>query len=273
MFNRALRNHTFLFGLLIIILFALLAAFPEYIAPHEPTTILSDSGIQPQSTKYPLGLDNLGRDVLSRVVYGARASFIVSFGSVTIALLIGVSLGLISGYVGGIVDIVICRILDAILAFPILLFAILTLALLGGSYTNLILTIGLIYMPYFARLARGSTLSIAKKEYVESSRAVGSSTWRIVTRTILPNIIVPITVQSSLALGVSMLIEANLSFLGLGVQPPTPSWGRMILESALYIRQNLLFMLTPGLCIFITILAYNLVGDGLRDILDPKLMD
>ncbi|GAH04459.1 unnamed protein product, partial [marine sediment metagenome] len=219
-----------------------------------------------------LGLDNLGRDILSRTIFGARASILVALGAVLFAMIIGISLGLISGYVGGWVDNVISRLLDSILAFPVLLFAIMVLAFLGGTATNLVFTIGFIYMPYFARLARGSTLSVKKRDFVEASRSIGSSDFRIVFRSILPNIIVPITVQISLALGVSMLVEANLSFLGLGVQPPTPSWGRMILESAIYIRVNPYYMLAPGICIFLAILAFNLFGDGLRDVLDPKLL-
>jgi peptide/nickel transport system permease protein len=270
--RRALRHRLLLVGLAIVAVFVFMAVFPQVLAPYDPLEILSINGIQPPSAQYKLGLDNLGRDILSRTIYGARASLLVSLGAVSVALLIGASLGLFSGYVGGSVDNLISRALDSILAFPVLLFAILVLAFLGGVATNLVLTIGFIYMPYFARLARGSTLAVKEREFVLASRAVGARPRRIVLRSILPNIAVPITVQISLALGVAMLVEANLSFLGLGVQPPTPSWGRMILESAIYIRINPWYMLAPGICIFLAILAFNLVGDGLRDVLDPRLM-
>jgi ABC-type dipeptide/oligopeptide/nickel transport system permease subunit len=270
--RRALRHYPLLFGLLVIVLTGFAAVFPQLLAPHNPLETLSRDGIVPASAEYWLGLDHLGRDVLSRTIYGARASLSIALGSVVVAIVIGVPLGLLSGYLGGWVDNVITRLLDAILAFPVLLFAILVLAFLGGVATNLILTIGFIYMPYFARLARGSTLAVKQREFVEASRAVGAGRLRLLFRCILPNIVVPITVQVSLALGVAMLVEANLSFLGLGVQPPTPSWGRMILESAIYIRVNPWYMLAPGLCIFMTILSFNLIGDGLRDVVDPRLL-
>lgn len=269
--GRILRHRVLLFGLVTVILFAVVAAFPQVLAPFDPLEIQSKDGIEPPSAQYLLGLDNLGRDVLSRTVYGARASLLVALGAVTVALLIGVPLGLFSGYAGGWFDNIVSRVLDSILAFPVLLFAILVLAFLGGVATNLVLTIGFIYMPYFARLARGSTLAVKQRQFVEASRAVGAGRRWLVFMIILPNIVVPITVQISLALGVAMLVEANLSFLGLGVQPPTPSWGRMILDSAIYIRVNPWYMLAPGICIFIVILAFNVVGDGLRDVLDPRL--
>lgn len=270
--RRALRHRVLVCGLLVIATFVLMAIFSDIVAPRNPYEILSTSGVEAPSGHYPLGLDNLGRDVLSRTIHGARASLLVALGAVTVALVIGVPLGLLSGYVGGRLDNLICRLMDSILAFPVLLFAILVLAFLGGAASNLVLTIGFIYMPYFSRLARGSTLAVKQREYVEASRAVGAGHAWLLSRTILPNIVVPITVQISLALGVSMLVEANLSFLGLGVQPPIPSWGRMILESAIYVRINPWFMLAPGFCIFLVIMAFNLVGDGLRDILDPQLL-
>jgi len=270
--KRVLHHRTLLLGIFILLVAIFAALFPQVICSYDPLDILDTQGIRSPSSQYLLGLDNLGRDIFSRTIYGARASILVALGAVSVALIIGVTLGLISGYVGGWFDNLICRLLDSILAFPILLFAIMILAFLGGSATNLVFTIGLIYMPYFARLARGSTLSVKKREFVEASKAIGSSNLRIILRTIFPNILVPITVQASIALGVSMLVEANLSFLGLGVQPPTPSWGRMILESAIYIRVNPWYMLAPGICIFLTILAFNLVGDGLRDVIDPKLL-
>jgi ABC-type dipeptide/oligopeptide/nickel transport system permease subunit len=269
--NRTLRHRVLLIGLIIVALFVIVAAVPQVFAPYDPLKIQSKDGIEPPSAQYLLGLDNLGRDILSRTIYGARASLLVALGAVTVALLIGVPLGLVSGYVGGWFDNVVSRILDSILAFPVLLFAILVLAFLGGVATNLVLTIGFIYMPYFARLARGSTLAVKQRQFVEASRAVGATRRWLVFIVILPNIVVPITVQISLALGVAMLVEANLSFLGLGVQPPTPSWGRMILDSAIYIRVNPWYMLAPGICIFLVILAFNVVGDGLRDVLDPRL--
>jgi peptide/nickel transport system permease protein len=269
---RARRHPSFVIGLLIVSCLTFAALFPQVLAPHDPLELLSKSGLQPASGQYLLGLDHLGRDVLSRTIYGTRTSILVALGAVLIAFSIGAPIGLFSGFRGGWIGNVINRSLDAIMAFPVLLFAILVLAFLGGTATNLVLTIGFIYIPYFARLARGSTLAVKEREFVQASRSVGASNRRLIFRNILPNISVPLIVQFSLALGVAMLVEANLSFLGLGVQPPTPSWGRMILESAIYMRANPWYMLAPGICIFVAIMGFNLLGDGLRDVVDPRLL-
>ena len=268
---RVRRHPSFVGGLLIVSCLTFVALFPQLLAPHDPLEILSKTGIQAPSSQYLLGLDHLGRDVLSRTVYGTRTSILVALGAVTIAFVFGSPIGLFSGFRGGWLGNVINRSLDAILAFPVLLFAILVLAFLGGTATNLVLTIGFIYLPYFARIARGSTLAVKEREFVQASRSVGAGNSRLIFRDILPNITVPLIVQISLALGVAMLVEANLSFLGLGVQPPTPSWGRMILESAIYVRANPWYMLAPGICIFVAIMGFNLFGDGLRDVTDPRL--
>jgi peptide/nickel transport system permease protein len=238
------------------------------LAPHDPTVIHAADGLKPPSATYPLGTDNLGRDILSRIIYAARTSLLVALGSVLVAGMVGIPLGLIAGYAGSATDSVIMRVLDAILAFPVILLAILVVATLGTQTINLILTIGFVFIPYFTRLVRGNVLALKEREFVTASRASGAADGYLVTRVILPNILSPIVVQASLTMSLAVLIEAALSFLGLGVQEPTPAWGSMLQNSQLYLRQAPWFVFSPGLCIFLSVLAFNLIGDGLRDLLD-----
>ena len=255
-------------GLAIIVVLALVSLLATVLAPYDPTAIHASDGLKPPSATYLLGTDNLGRDILSRIVFAARTSLLVALGSMLVAAAIGVPLGLIAGYAGGKVDSVIMRLLDAILAFPVILLAILVVATLGTRTVNLVLTIGFVFIPYFTRLVRGNVLAIKEREFVEASRASGGDDRYLVVRVILPNILSPIVVQASLTMSLAVLIEAALSFLGVGVQEPTPAWGSMLQSSQLYLRQAPWFVLAPGICIFVTVLAFNLVGDGLRDLLD-----
>jgi peptide/nickel transport system permease protein len=261
-------RSAFTFGLAIIIVLTIVSLLAPVIAPFDPTAIHSSDGLKPPSSTYLLGTDNLGRDILSRIIFAARTSLLVALGSMLVAAVIGVPLGLIAGYAGGKVDSVIMRVLDAILAFPVILLAILVVATLGTQTINLVLTIGFVFIPYFTRLVRGNVMAVKEREFVEASRASGGDDRYLVTRVILPNILSPIVVQASLTMSLAVLIEAALSYLGLGVQEPTPAWGSMLQSSQLYLRQAPWFVLAPGICIFVTVLAFNLIGDGLRDLLD-----
>jgi ABC-type dipeptide/oligopeptide/nickel transport system permease subunit len=259
---------SFILGLTIIGLLILVSALAPILAPHDPTAIHARDGLQPPSATYPLGTDNLGRDILSRIVYAARTSLLVALGSMLVSAFVGVPLGLIAGYAAGKVDSVIMRLLDAILAFPVILLAILVVATLGTETINLVFTIGFVFIPYFTRLVRAHVLALKEREFVEASRASGADDRHLVARVILPNILSPVVVQASLTMSLAVLIEATLSFLGLGVQEPTPAWGSMLQQSQLYLRQAPWFVLSPGICIFLSVLAFNLVGDGLRDLVD-----
>jgi peptide/nickel transport system permease protein len=266
--ERARGHEAFLAGLTIIVLLMIVSILAPVLAPHDPTVIhAADGGLRPSAT-YPLGTDNLGRDILSRIIYAARTSLLVALGSVLVAGMVGIPLGLIAGYAGSATDSVIMRVLDAILAFPVILLAILVVATLGTQTINLILTVGFVFIPYFTRLVRGNVLALKEREFVTASRASGAADGYLVTRVILPNILSPIVVQASLTMSLAVLIEAALSFLGLGVQEPTPAWGSMLQNSQLYLRQAPWFVFSPGLCIFLSVLAFNLIGDGLRDLLD-----
>jgi len=268
-FRDRLRGHeAFLAGLAIIGLLAIVSILAPVLAPYDPTAIHASDGLNPPSSTYLLGTDNLGRDILSRIIYAARTSLFVALGSVLVAGAIGVPLGLIAGYAGSKIDSVIMRVLDAILAFPVILLAILVVATLGTQTINLILTIGFVFIPYFTRLVRGNVLTLKEREFVAASRASGADDRYLVTRVILPNILSPIVVQASLTMSLAVLIEAALSFLGLGVQEPTPAWGSMLQNSQLYLREAPWFVFSPGICIFVSVLAFNLIGDGLRDLLD-----
>jgi peptide/nickel transport system permease protein len=261
-------RNAFLIGIAIIALLVLVSALAPVIAPFDPTAIHAADGLKAPSRTYLLGTDNLGRDIFSRIVFAARTSLLVALGSVIVATVIGVPLGLIAGYAGGKLDSVIMRLLDAILAFPVILLAILVVASLGTKTINLVLTIGFVFIPYFTRLVRGNVLALKEREFVEASRASGATDVYLIRRVILPNILSPVIVQASLGMSLAVLIEAGLSFLGLGVQEPTPAWGSMLQGSQLYLHQAPWFVLAPGTCIFLSVLAFNLVGDGLRDVLD-----
>jgi len=267
--GRLRGQRTLLLGLVIVGVLLLAGIFAPLLAPFPPSEIHSRDGLHAPSRTYPLGTDHLGRDILSRIIYAARTSLLVALGSVIVSGTVGVPLGLAAGYLEGLIDSVIMRVLDAILAFPVILFAVLIVATLGASAINLVWTIGFVFIPYFTRLVRGSVMSVKHREFVEASRAGGASTPYLVSRVILPNILSPILVQASITMSLAVLIEAALSFLGLGVQEPTPAWGSMLQSSQLYLQQAPWYVLAPGACIFASVLGFSLVGDGLRDYFDP----
>jgi len=269
--KRVLSELPFLIVLMIIGFFLFSAAFPSLFAPYSFKEQHPRDALQAPSARYWLGTDQFGRDIFSRLIYGSRVVMLVGLGSVFLASLVGVPLGLISGYYGGFIDAVIMRIQDALLSFPVVLLALLIIASFGASTLNVILTIAIVYVPRFARLVRGTVLSLKDREYVLASRAAGASDMRLLFLVILPNALAPIIVQATLGIAVAILIEAGLSYLGLGVQPPTPSWGIMLQHAQSYIYQAPWFVLAPGFMIFLAVLVFNLAGDRLREVVDPRL--
>jgi ABC-type dipeptide/oligopeptide/nickel transport system permease subunit len=263
-------NRTLVAGLAIVGILLLAGLLAPLLAPFPPSEIHSRDGLHAPSRTYLLGTDHLGRDILSRIIYAARTSLLVALGSVVVAGIVGVPLGLAGGWFEGPLDSVIMRILDAILAFPVILFAVLVVATLGASAINLVWTIGFVFIPYFTRLVRGSVMTVKHREFVEASRASGASTNHLIGRVVFPNILSPILVQASITMSLAVLIEAALSFLGLGVQEPMPAWGSMLQNSQLYLREAPWYVLAPGACIFVSVLGFSLVGDGLRDYFDPS---
>ncbi len=267
---RLRRRKGALVGLAVVLLFVVLALFAPWIAPHDPIAASWAAIRKPPSPQYWLGTDDIGRDVLSRVIWGTRASLLAGVVSVSISLLIGVPLGMAAGFLGGAVDTVISRITDAFLACPFLILAIALAAFLGPSLTNAMIAIGVSAAPVFVRLARGQVLSVKVEDYIEAARAVGNSPLRIALRHILPNITAPLIVQATLAIAAAVIAEASLSFLGLGQQPPAPSWGSMLNTAKNYIDNSPWMAISPGVSIFLLVLSFNLLGDGLRDALDPR---
>ena len=265
-----LRSKTGTIGLIIVAILLITAIFAPLLAPYDPYELHVVDSLRPPSTTYLLGTDDLGRDILSRIIYGARVSLLVGFISIGLACLSGVPLGLIAGYKGGTTDALIMRLLDALLAFPAILLAIALMAVLGPSLQNAMIAIGIIYTPTFARITRSSVLSLREKEFVEASRAGGAGDFYLLFRIILPNCLSPIIVQSSLGVGYAILVEAALSFLGLGVQPPYASWGSMLYYGRTLLGIAPWFTTFPGIAIFFTVLGLNFLGDGLREVMDPR---
>ena len=267
---RFLRRPAAVFGLAVITLFILMAVFAPLVAPVDPAKTSWTLIRKAPSWAYWMGTDENGRDVFSRVVWGARASLLAGVISVLIAAGIGVPLGLLAGFAGGKVDAVIGRLVDAMLACPFLILAIALAAFLGPALTNAMIAIGVTAAPIFVRVARGATLDAATNEYVEAARALGNPPWRVALRHVLPNIVPPIMVQATLAIAAAIIAEASLSFLGLGQQPPAPSWGSMLNSAQRFLTQAPWLAIFPGMAIFLAVLSFNLVGDGLRDALDPR---
>ncbi len=268
--RRLARRKGAVFGLVVVGFFVVLAVFAPYLAPHDPVATSWLAVRKPPSDVYWLGTDEIGRDVLSRVIFGARASLLAGVISVAIALSVGVPVGLFSGYIGGWADALIMRIIDAMLACPFLILAIALAAFLGPSLTNAMIAIGISATPIIVRLTRAQVLAVKVEDYIEAARAVGNPHRRIVLRHIFPNIVPPLLVQATLAIAAAIIAEASLSFLGLGQQPPAPSWGSMLNTAKNYIDHAPWMAIWPGLSIFVVVLAFNLLGDGLRDALDPK---
>jgi peptide/nickel transport system permease protein len=268
--RRLKRRRGAMIGLGVVVFFIAVAILAPAIAPHDPLqTSWSDVRKAPTAA-HLFGTDEIGRDVASRVIWGARASLLAGLVSVCISLSLGVPIGLLAGYVGGWVDALISRITDAMLACPFLILAIALAAFLGPSLTNAMIAIGISATPVFIRLTRAQVLSVKVEDYVEAARAVGNSHLRIALRHILPNVVAPLIVQATLAIAAAVIAEASLSFLGLGQQPPAPSWGSMLNTAKNYIDNAPWMAVWPGLSIFLLVLSFNLVGDGLRDALDPR---
>jgi len=270
--RRRVRRHAqILIALPLLAGLVLVASLAPLLMRHDPNRLNPRVKVQPPSQTYVLGTDEFGRDILSRLAYGARITLIVTFASVVLAAVGGTALGTVAAYAGRAVEMVIMRTMDGMLCFPPILLGIFVVTFLGPSLVNLVLVIGVLYIPRFTRVVHSSTLAIRELEYVESARALGSSALRIVARAILPNILAPIMVQASLAAGHAILLESGLSFLGLGPPPPAPSWGRMVEQSGRYMQLSILPIIWPSAAISATVLGFNLLGDGLRDLLDPRL--
>ncbi len=268
--RRLLRRKGAVFGLVVITLFILLAIFAPFIAPYDPAAQSWSAVRKAPSAAHWFGTDEVGRDILARIIYGARASLLAGVISVAIALAIGVPLGTIAGYVGGWVDALLSRITDAMLACPFLILAIALAAFLGPNLRNAMIAIGITTTPIFIRLTRAQVMAVKVEDYVEAARAVGNPPWRIALRHILPNIMPALLVQATLSIAAAIIAEASLSFLGLGQQPPEPSWGSMLNAAQRFLINAPWMAVWPGLAIFLTVLSFNLLGDGLRDALDPR---
>jgi peptide/nickel transport system permease protein len=268
--RRLLRRRGAMLGLAIVLLFVVMAVFAPWIAPHDPIATSWSAIRKAPSAMYWFGTDELGRDVMSRVVWGARASLMAGLVSVCISMVLGVPIGLLAGYVGGWTDGIISRFTDAMLAVPFLILAIALAAFLGPSLSNAMIAIGVSATPVFIRLTRAQVLAIKVEDFVEAARAVGNPHWRIAVRHVLPNVLPPLIVQSTLAIAAAIIAEASLSFLGLGQQPPAPSWGSMLNTAKNYVDNAPWMAIWPGISIFLLVLSFNLLGDGLRDALDPR---
>jgi peptide/nickel transport system permease protein len=269
--TRLKKDKLALIGLVILIILILMAIFANFIAPYEYDTQNLKNTFQSPSLKHLFGTDEFGRDIFSRIVYGSRISLQVGVIAVGIAVVIGGFLGAVAGYYSGKIDNVIMRIMDVLLSIPQMLLAISIVAALGNSLINLMVAVGVSSIPQYARIVRASVISIKNQEFVESARAIGSSDLRIIFKHVIPNCLAPVIVQATLGIGLAILTAAGLSFIGLGIKPPTPEWGAMLSGSRTYIRDYTYMTLFPGIAIVITIFAFNVLGDGLRDALDPKL--
>jgi len=268
--RRLVRRRGAAVGLAAVAFFVALAVLAPVVAPYDPLATSWSAIRKAPSAAHWLGTDEIGRDVLARVIWGARASLLAGVVSVLISLSIGVPVGLLAGYAGGKTDMLISRLTDAVLACPFLILAIALAAFLGPSLTNAMIAIGVSATPVFIRLTRGQTMAIKAEEYVLAARAIGNPPWRVALAHVLPNIVPALIVQATLAIAAAVIAEASLSFLGLGQQPPAPSWGSMLNTAKNYIDNAPWMAVWPGLSIFVLVLSFNLVGDGLRDALDPR---
>jgi ABC-type dipeptide/oligopeptide/nickel transport systems, permease components len=271
--QRLLRNKMAMLGLVILVVLVLLAVFADVIADYDTKVVAQNISerLQGPSAAHWFGTDEFGRDIFARIIHGGRVSLVVGLISVSVSLLVGGSLGAFAGFYGGRVDNVIMRVMDVFLAVPSILLAITIVAALGTNLVNVMLAIGVSNTPNFARIVRAAVMGVKDQEFVESARAIGTSNTEIIFREILPNCMAPIIVQSTLSVASAILSTASLSFIGLGVQPPDPEWGAMLSSGRNFLRDAMHLTLFPGLAIVVTILALNLLGDGLRDALDPRL--
>jgi len=268
--RRLRRRRSALLGLAVVAAFVALALAAPWVAPQDPIATSWSAIRKPPSAEHWLGTDEIGRDVLSRVIWGSRASLLAGVVSVSISLLAGVPIGLAAGFVGGFVDALISRLTDAFLACPFLILAIALAAFLGPSLANAMIAIGVSAAPVFVRLTRAQVINVKVEDYIEAARALGNPPLRIALRHVLPNVTAPVMVQATLAIAAAVIAEASLSFLGLGQQPPAPSWGSMLNTAKNYVDNAPWMAIWPGAAIFALVLSFNLLGDGLRDALDPR---
>ncbi len=271
--KRLLKNKTAMIGLTIITILLISAIIAPLLAPYDPLETDILARLKAPSSEHWLGTDNLGRDILSRIIYGTKISLQVGVISISIALFLGVSTGMIAGYYGGIVDTIIMRLMDIMLAFPSILLAIAIMAILGPQLSNAMLAIGIVNLPRFARIVRSSVLTVKEEEYIEAAKSLGANDFIIMSKHILPNCLAPLIVQTTLSIAGAILEAAALSFLGLGAQPPKPEWGAMLSAGRSALQVAPWVITFPGLAIMVTVLGFNLFGDGLRDALDPKMKD
>lgn len=271
--KRLMKNKAAIVGLIIIVLILLMACFADVLYDYDEMAIKQNilERLQSPSAKHPFGTDDLGRDILARIVHGSRTSLLISFFAVLVSLVVGGVIGSIAGYFGGAVDNVLMRIMDVFLAIPGLLFAITIVAAFGTSTINLIMALSVVFIPGFSRIVRGSVMTVRNADYVEAARAVGAKNLTLILGHVIPNSLAPVLVHATLNIAVAVIITAGMSFLGLGIQAPTPEWGAMLSGSRSFIRDYSYMTIFPGLAIMVTILALNLLGDGLRDALDPRL--
>lgn len=267
---RALRNPRVTVCGVFLVLMGVVAIGAPLIAPHDPSVQLAKPLLQP-GRAYLLGTDDFGRDVLSRLIYAGRISLGVAATSVVIATFLGVWLGMVAGYYRGWIETIIMRAMDILLSFPTIILAIAIVSALGPSIRNIIFVIAVVYIPRFVRIVYGTTLSVRETEYIQAARVIGARDPYIIRTAVLPNVLAPILVQISLSLGFAILVEAGLSFLGLGAQPPTPSWGNMVAAARDFMETNTVLLIAPAAAVGLTIMALNTLGDGLRDVLDPRL--
>jgi peptide/nickel transport system permease protein len=265
------RNRVAVLGSVLVFAIAAVAILAPYIAPHDPIAQAATERLRPPSSEYILGQDDFGRDILSRIIYGTRISLLVGICSVLLGGSLGTVMGVIAGYKGGRIETVLMRVVDTLLAFPDLITGLLVLAVLGPGLVKMILAIGIVISPRFARLAHGPTLALREKDFIDAARALGVGDFRMLRSHVVPNIIGELLVMASLWTASAIRIEANLSFIGLGVSPPTPTWGKMIRDGTSHLTNAPWFSIFPGIAILITVLAFNLLGDGLRDVMDPRL--
>ncbi|MFN2340535.1 MAG: nickel transporter permease [Halanaerobium sp.] len=270
-FRRMRKSRTAIFGIIIIILFTLVAFLAPLISPYDPMEQNFIKSFRPPSAEHYLGTDEFGRDVFSRIIYGARISLQIGFVAVFISLILGVSVGLIAGYYGGWIDMAVMRVMDLMLSFPYILLALVIMSILGPGIYNAMVAIGIVYVPQYARIVRSSVLSVKKKEYVMAAKALGANDFRIILKHIFLNSMAPIIIQTTLSIGRAIINAAGLSFLGLGAQPPTPEWGAMLSNGQDFLRNAPWIATFPGIAIALLVLGFNLVGDGLRDAFDPRL--
>ncbi len=264
------RNKAAVFGSTLILIYLIVALLAPVLFPGNPSAPNLVRSLERPSLKNPLGTDELGRSILGRIIHGSRVSLLIALGVVLVGLMIGVPLGLVSGYYGGKIDFGIQRVTDTLLAFPGFLLALGLVSVLGVGLKNTIISVGISMVPIYIRLVRGCALSVREQTYVEAARAVGTRDSAILFRHILPNVMVPITIQTSLGMGTAILFAAGLGFLGIGVQPPTPEWGAMLGSGRAYLFHAPHVATFPGIAIFLAVLGFNLAGDGLRDVLDPR---